>query len=149
MEIGGGADKACSEDKNAAGRSGTAVGAGGCGKRVGEQVNRGRVHRWWSGSVRGLWNLGWWNPKGRIDCWSLPRANSSAMLVVMLPASWLTVPSIAAMRAWSSEVDDVSETRGRGAPEDVGGGRCIEGAPEYAGGTPAGVGGGGACVGGG
>ncbi|OWM75164.1 hypothetical protein CDL15_Pgr012650 [Punica granatum] len=79
----------------------------------------------------------------------LSRANSSAMLVVMLAASWLTVPSSAVMRAWSSEVDDVSETRGRGAPEDVGGGRYIEGAPEYAGGTPAGVGGGGACVGGG
>ncbi|PKI54306.1 hypothetical protein CRG98_025297 [Punica granatum] len=49
----------------------------------------------------------------------------------------------------SSEADDVSETRGRGAPEDVGGRRWVEGAPEYTGGTPAGVGGGGACVGGG
>ncbi|OWM72788.1 hypothetical protein CDL15_Pgr005064 [Punica granatum] len=71
------------------------------------------------------------------------------MLVVMLAASWLTVPSSAAMRAWSSEVDDVSETCGRAPHEDVGGGRCVEGAPEYAGSTPAGVGGGGACVGGG
>ncbi|OWM75329.1 hypothetical protein CDL15_Pgr012289 [Punica granatum] len=71
------------------------------------------------------------------------------MLVVMLAASWLTVPSSAAMRAWLSEVDDAGGTRGRGAPEDVGGGRCIEGVPEYAGGTPARVGGGGACVGGG
>ncbi|OWM63573.1 hypothetical protein CDL15_Pgr021184 [Punica granatum] len=67
----------------------------------------------------------------------------------MLAASWLTMPSSAAMRAWSSGVDNVSETRGRGVPEDVGDGRCIEGAPEYAGGMPAGVGGGGACVGGG
>ncbi|PKI55036.1 hypothetical protein CRG98_024582 [Punica granatum] len=57
-------------------------------------------------------------------------------------ANW----AAAAMRAWSSEVDDVGESRGRGALEDVGGGRCIEGAPEYAGGTPVGVGGGGACV---
>ncbi|OWM73808.1 hypothetical protein CDL15_Pgr012371 [Punica granatum] len=79
----------------------------------------------------------------------LSRANSSTILVVILAASWLTVPSSAAMRAWSSEVDDVGETRGTGAPEDVSGGRCIEGAPDYAGGTPAGVGGGGACVGGG
>ncbi|PKI67069.1 hypothetical protein CRG98_012533 [Punica granatum] len=79
----------------------------------------------------------------------LSRANSSAMLVVMLATSWLTVPSSAAMREWSSEVDDAGETRGRGAPEDVGGGRCVEGAPEYAGITPAGVGGGGVCVGGG
>ncbi|OWM75348.1 hypothetical protein CDL15_Pgr021064 [Punica granatum] len=55
----------------------------------------------------------------------------------------------AAMRAWSSEVDDVGETRGRGAPGDVGGGRYIEGGPKYVGGTPAGVGGGGACVRGG
>ncbi|PKI42270.1 hypothetical protein CRG98_037342 [Punica granatum] len=70
------------------------------------------------------------------------------MLVVMLAASWLIVPSSAAMRAWSSEVEDVGETCGRGAPEDVGGGRCIEGAPEYADGMPAGVGGGEACVGG-
>ncbi|PKI61782.1 hypothetical protein CRG98_017832 [Punica granatum] len=112
MEIGGGADKACSEDKNVAG-SRTVAGGGGGGK--------------------GLVN----------------RASSSAMLVVMLAASWLTVPSSTAMRAWSSEVDDVSETHGRGALEDIGGGRCIEGAPEYAGGTPTGVGGGGACVGGG
>ncbi|OWM87865.1 hypothetical protein CDL15_Pgr008311 [Punica granatum] len=67
----------------------------------------------------------------------------------MLAASWLTVPSSAAMRAWSSEVDNVSETCGRGAPKDIGGGRCIEGALEYAGGMLAGVGGGGACVGGG
>ncbi|OWM89153.1 hypothetical protein CDL15_Pgr026316 [Punica granatum] len=67
----------------------------------------------------------------------------------MLAASWLTVPSSAAMRAWSSEANDVSETRGRGTPEDVGGGRCVEGAPEYAESTPAGVGGGGACVEGG
>ncbi|OWM75363.1 hypothetical protein CDL15_Pgr021079 [Punica granatum] len=71
------------------------------------------------------------------------------MLVVMLAANWLTVPSSAAMWAWSSEVEDVSETRGRGAPEDVGGRRCVGGAPEYAGSTPAGVGGGGACVEGG
>ncbi|PKI65575.1 hypothetical protein CRG98_014075 [Punica granatum] len=79
----------------------------------------------------------------------LSRANSSAMLVVMLAANWLTVPSSAAMRSWSSEADDVNETRGRGAPEDVGGWRCVEGALEYTGSMPAGVGGGGACVGGG
>ncbi|OWM71006.1 hypothetical protein CDL15_Pgr012383 [Punica granatum] len=69
------------------------------------------------------------------------------MLVDMLATSWLTVPSSAAMRAWSSEVDDVGETRGRDAPKDVGGGKCIVGAPEDAGSMPAGVGGGGACVG--
>ncbi|OWM68489.1 hypothetical protein CDL15_Pgr020695 [Punica granatum] len=57
----------------------------------------------------------------------LSRANNSAMLVVMLAASWLTVPSSAAMRAWSSEVDDVGETRGRGAPEDVGVGDVSKG----------------------
>ncbi|OWM90843.1 hypothetical protein CDL15_Pgr028973 [Punica granatum] len=67
----------------------------------------------------------------------------------MLVAIWLTVPSSAAMRAWSSEAGDISGACRRGAPEDVGGGRCIEGAPEYAGRTPAGVGGGGACVRGG
>ncbi|OWM86012.1 hypothetical protein CDL15_Pgr011889 [Punica granatum] len=67
----------------------------------------------------------------------------------MLVAIWLTVPSSAAMRAWSSEADEVSEAGRRGAPEDVGGGRCVGGAPEYAGSTPAGVGGGGACIGGG
>ncbi|OWM90890.1 hypothetical protein CDL15_Pgr027377 [Punica granatum] len=75
----------------------------------------------------------------------LSRASSSAMLA----AIWLTVPSSAVMRAWSSEVDDVSGACGRGAPEDVGGGRCVGGGPEYAGSMPAGVGGGGACVGGG
>ncbi|OWM90860.1 hypothetical protein CDL15_Pgr010671 [Punica granatum] len=51
----------------------------------------------------------------------LSRANNFAMLVVMLAANWLTVPLSTTMRAWSSEADDVSETRGRGAPEDVGG----------------------------
>ncbi|PKI49528.1 hypothetical protein CRG98_030065 [Punica granatum] len=40
METGGGADKACSEDKNAAGGRGTAVGAGGGGKGL---VNGGIV----------------------------------------------------------------------------------------------------------
>ncbi|OWM73947.1 hypothetical protein CDL15_Pgr009133 [Punica granatum] len=79
----------------------------------------------------------------------LSRANNSAMLVVTLAANWLTVPSSAAMRAWSSEADDVSETRGRGAPEDVGGWRCVGGAPEYVESTLVGVGGGGACVRGG
>ncbi|OWM66811.1 hypothetical protein CDL15_Pgr012403 [Punica granatum] len=70
----------------------------------------------------------------------------------MLVAIWLTVPSSAAMRAWSSEAGEVSEASwggGGGAPEDVGGGRCVGRAPEYAGSTPAGVGGGGACIGGG
>ncbi|OWM86014.1 hypothetical protein CDL15_Pgr011891 [Punica granatum] len=67
----------------------------------------------------------------------------------MLAAIWLTVPSSAVMRAWSSAADDVSETGGRGAPEDVEGGRCVGGAPDYAGSMPAGVGGGGACTGGG
>ncbi|OWM72670.1 hypothetical protein CDL15_Pgr010271 [Punica granatum] len=71
------------------------------------------------------------------------------MLAAMLAANWLTVPSSAVMRAWSSEADDVSVTRGRDAPEDVGGGTCGGGAPEYAGSMPAEVGGGGACVGGG
>ncbi|OWM72700.1 hypothetical protein CDL15_Pgr009157 [Punica granatum] len=90
----------------------------------------------------------------------LSRTNSSAMLVVMLAASWLTVPSSAARRAWSSEVDDActigGETCGGGAPEYVGGvpegaggGRCTEGAPKYAGGMPVGVGGSVACVKGG
>ncbi|OWM87685.1 hypothetical protein CDL15_Pgr009117 [Punica granatum] len=67
----------------------------------------------------------------------------------MLVAIWLIVPSSAAMWAWSSEADEVSEAGGRGAPEDVEGGRCVGRAPEYAGSTPAGVGGGGACIGGG
>ncbi|OWM74313.1 hypothetical protein CDL15_Pgr002573 [Punica granatum] len=79
----------------------------------------------------------------------LSRANNSAMLVVMFAANWLTVPSSAAMRAWSSEVDDISETHWRGTPEDVGSRRCVEGAPKYVGSTPARVGGGGAHVGGG
>ncbi|OWM78299.1 hypothetical protein CDL15_Pgr001020 [Punica granatum] len=64
----------------------------------------------------------------------------------MLVAIWLTVPSSAAMRAWSSVAAEVNEAGGRGAPEDVGGGRCVGGASEYAGSTPAGVRGGGACV---
>ncbi|OWM91086.1 hypothetical protein CDL15_Pgr028138 [Punica granatum] len=67
----------------------------------------------------------------------------------MMAAIWLTVPSSAVMRAWSSEADDVSETGERGAPEDVGGWRCVGGAPKYAGSMPAGVGGCGACAGGG
>ncbi|OWM82786.1 hypothetical protein CDL15_Pgr008667 [Punica granatum] len=78
----------------------------------------------------------------------------------MLAASWLTVPSSAAMRAWSSKVDDACTAgdgtcRGgapeytEGMPEDAGGGRCTKVAPEYAGGMPAGVRGGGACVKGG
>ncbi|OWM73810.1 hypothetical protein CDL15_Pgr012373 [Punica granatum] len=79
----------------------------------------------------------------------LSRANNSAMLVVMFVANWLTVPSSTVMRAWSLEADGVSETRGRGAPEDVGGRRCVKGALVYTRGTPTGVGGGGACVGGG
>ncbi|OWM70402.1 hypothetical protein CDL15_Pgr008691 [Punica granatum] len=67
----------------------------------------------------------------------------------MLVAIWLTVPSSAAMRAWSLVAAEVSKAGGKGAPEDAGGGRCVGRAPEYAGSTPAGVGGGGACVGGG
>ncbi|PKI41311.1 hypothetical protein CRG98_038297 [Punica granatum] len=39
MEIGGGADKACFEYKNAADGSGTAAGAGGGGKGLGEQFS--------------------------------------------------------------------------------------------------------------
>ncbi|OWM77082.1 hypothetical protein CDL15_Pgr005090 [Punica granatum] len=81
------------------------------------------------------------------------------MLVVVLATSWLTVPSSAAMRTWSSEVDEVCTADGKtcrgGAPdytggmlEDAAGERCTEGAPEYAGGMPAGVVGGGACDGG-
>ncbi|OWM91513.1 hypothetical protein CDL15_Pgr012003 [Punica granatum] len=67
----------------------------------------------------------------------------------MLVAIWLTVPSSAAMRAWSSVAAEVSEAGGRGAPEDAEGERCVGRAPEYAGSTLAGVRGGGACVGGG
>ncbi|OWM91092.1 hypothetical protein CDL15_Pgr001563 [Punica granatum] len=67
----------------------------------------------------------------------------------MLVAIWLTVPSSAAMRAWSSEAEGVCEARAKGAPKDVGGWRCVGEAPEYVGSMPAGVGGGGACVGGG
>ncbi|OWM89110.1 hypothetical protein CDL15_Pgr026273 [Punica granatum] len=75
----------------------------------------------------------------------------------MLAASWLTVPSSAAMRTWSSEVDDACTAGGGacgvgalkyigGVSEDVGGGRCTERAPEYASSTPTGVRGSGACV---
>ncbi|OWM68451.1 hypothetical protein CDL15_Pgr026995 [Punica granatum] len=75
------------------------------------------------------------------------------MLVAMLAASWLIVPSSAAMRTWLSKVDDACTVGGGacgvGAPkyagdilEDVGGRRCIEGALECAGDMPAGVGGG-------
>ncbi|OWM82774.1 hypothetical protein CDL15_Pgr008655 [Punica granatum] len=61
------------------------------------------------------------------------------MLVVTLAANWLTVPS------WMTPVGLVE-----GVPlKMLGGGRCIEGTSEYAGGTPAGVGGDGACVEGG
>ncbi|OWM77055.1 hypothetical protein CDL15_Pgr002578 [Punica granatum] len=67
----------------------------------------------------------------------------------MLVAIWLTVPSSAAMRAWLSVAAEVSEAGSRCAPEDAGGGRCVGRAPEYAGSMPAGVGSGGACVGGG
>ncbi|OWM73914.1 hypothetical protein CDL15_Pgr008064 [Punica granatum] len=130
METGGGTDRAWSEVRNAACGRGTALGASGGGKGIvnGVELEEARFS-------------------------PLSRANSSAMLVVMLVASWLTMPSSAAMRAWASKVGDVctvcGEIHGGGAPEDVGGGRCIEGAPEYAGGMPAGVGGGGVCVGGG
>ncbi|OWM73825.1 hypothetical protein CDL15_Pgr015125 [Punica granatum] len=65
----------------------------------------------------------------------------------MLAAIWLTVPSSAVMRAWSSVAAELNEAGGRGAPEDAGGGKCVGRAPEYAGSTPAGVRGGGACVG--
>ncbi|PKI37960.1 hypothetical protein CRG98_041649, partial [Punica granatum] len=72
----------------------------------------------------------------------LSKASSSAILV----AIWLTVPSRAAMRAWSLVAADVGEAGGRGALEGAGGGRCVGRAPEYAGSTPAGVRGGRACV---
>ncbi|PKI55787.1 hypothetical protein CRG98_023823 [Punica granatum] len=98
--------------------------------------------KWWrrQGLVGGIQEVGSTVgpcPKGGVELEEAPfgplsRANSSAKLVVMSVASWLTVLSSAAMRAWSSEVDDVctfrSETRGGCAPEDVGGGRCIEAA---------------------
>ncbi|OWM84150.1 hypothetical protein CDL15_Pgr026460 [Punica granatum] len=128
-------------------------------------MNRGPVHCWrgagasvasgiWVGGIQEVGSIVGPCPEGGVELEDaqfgpLSRANSSAMLVVMLAASWLTVPSSGAMRAWSSEADDVSETRGRGAPEDVGGGRCVGGATEYAGSTLVGVGGGGACVEGG
>ncbi|OWM70930.1 hypothetical protein CDL15_Pgr019171 [Punica granatum] len=67
----------------------------------------------------------------------------------MLVAIWLTMPSSATMRAWSSVAAEVSEAGGRGAPEDAGGERCVRRAPEYAGSMPVGVEGGGACIGGG
>ncbi|PKI62707.1 hypothetical protein CRG98_016902 [Punica granatum] len=118
----------------------------GCGGRWwwkgdGKWVGRGRVRHWRCGSISVFRNLGWRNPRRWVELEDarfgpLSRANSSAMLVVMLAANWLTMPSSVAMRAWSSEADDVSETRKRGAPEDIGGGRCIEGAPEYTGSTP-------------
>ncbi|PKI32399.1 hypothetical protein CRG98_047210 [Punica granatum] len=72
----------------------------------------------------------------------LSKASSSAILV----AIWLTVPSRAAIRAWSLVAMDVGEAGGRGAPEGAGGGRCVGRALEYAGSTPAGVRGGKACV---
>ncbi|PKI49623.1 hypothetical protein CRG98_029984, partial [Punica granatum] len=72
----------------------------------------------------------------------LSRASSSAMLV----AIWLTVPSRAAMRAWSFVAVEVGEAGGRGAPDVAGGGRCVGRALEYTGSTPAGVRGGGACA---
>ncbi|PKI36257.1 hypothetical protein CRG98_043352 [Punica granatum] len=55
----------------------------------------------------------------------------------------------AVMRAWSSVAAELNEAGGRGASEDAVGGRCVGRAPEYAGSMPAGVRGGGACVGGG
>ncbi|OWM69637.1 hypothetical protein CDL15_Pgr005037 [Punica granatum] len=64
----------------------------------------------------------------------------------MLVAIWLTVPSRAAMRAWSLVAAKIGEAGGRGVPEDAGGGRCVGKAAEYAGSTPAGVRSGGACV---
>ncbi|PKI72721.1 hypothetical protein CRG98_006879 [Punica granatum] len=106
----------------------------GCGGRWwwkgdGRWVGRGRVRRWRCGGISVFRNLGWRNLRRWAGRWSLSRS--------------------ASMRAWSSEADDVNETRRRGAPEDVGGWRCVGGAPEYTGSMPAGVGGGGACVGGG
>ncbi|OWM65586.1 hypothetical protein CDL15_Pgr008266 [Punica granatum] len=64
----------------------------------------------------------------------------------MLVAIWLTVPSRAAMRAWSLVAAEIGEASGRGVNENAGGGRCVGRAAEYAGSTPAGVRGGGACV---
>ncbi|XP_031374108.1 uncharacterized protein LOC116188775 [Punica granatum] len=164
MEIGGGADRACSEDRNVAGGRGTAVGAGGGGNGLvkgctvdvcsvggaGASVLFGT----WVGGIQGVRSTVGHCPSGGVELEDarfdpLSRANSSAMLAVMLAANRLTVPSSAVKRAWSSEADDVCETRGRGTPEDVGGGRCVGGVPEYAGSMPAGVEGGGACVGGG
>ncbi|PKI78390.1 hypothetical protein CRG98_001211 [Punica granatum] len=72
----------------------------------------------------------------------LSKASNSAMLV----AIWLTVPSRAAMRAWSLVAAEVGEAGGRGAPEDARCGRCVGRAVGYAGSTPAGVRGGGATV---
>ncbi|PKI52667.1 hypothetical protein CRG98_026943 [Punica granatum] len=131
METGGGADKMCFEDRKVAGGRGTAARAGvsgahGVGSAVGPSPGGGVELE-----------------EARLD--PLSRASSSAMLV----AIWLTVPSSAAMRGWSSEVEGVCEAHARGAPKDVGGWRCVRGAPEYARSMPAGVGSGEACVGGG
>ncbi|PKI68888.1 hypothetical protein CRG98_010743 [Punica granatum] len=62
---------------------------------------------------------------------------SSAMLVAMLAANWLTMPSSAAMRTESPKLEDVCT---------VGGEKCTEGVPEYAGDMPIGVAGGRAYV---
>ncbi|PKI38243.1 hypothetical protein CRG98_041366 [Punica granatum] len=35
-----------------------------------EGVDRGRIQRWWCGSFNVLRGLGWWSPRGWIDCWS-------------------------------------------------------------------------------
>ncbi|OWM77072.1 hypothetical protein CDL15_Pgr002596 [Punica granatum] len=104
----------------------------------------------WVGGAHGVGSTVGPGPGGGVELEKarlgpLSRASSSAMLV----AIWLTVPSSAAMRAWSSVAAEVSEASGRGAPEDAGGERCVGRAAEYAGSTPARVVGGGACFGGG
>ncbi|PKI46858.1 hypothetical protein CRG98_032754 [Punica granatum] len=109
MEMGGGADRMCSEDRRVGG-------AHGVGSTVGPGLGGGVELE-----------------EARLG--PLSKASSFAMLV----AIWLTVPSSAAMQAWSLVAAEVGEAGGRGAPEDTGGGRCVGRAAEYPGSTPAGV----------
>ncbi|PKI37331.1 hypothetical protein CRG98_042273, partial [Punica granatum] len=132
METGGGADRTCSEDRKVAGGGGTTEGAGGGG---GTSTFSGA----WFGGAHGVGSIVGPGPGGGVELEEarfgpLSKASSSAMLV----AIWLTVPSRAAMRAWSLVVAEVGEAGGRGVLEGVGGGRCVGRAPEYAGSTPAG-----------
>ncbi|OWM77028.1 hypothetical protein CDL15_Pgr010116 [Punica granatum] len=118
METGGGADRMCSEDRKGWTVDVCSVGGAGASTFSGA----------WFGGAHGVGSIVGPGPGGGVELEEarlgpLSKASSSAMLV----AIWLTVPSRAAMRAWSLVAVEVGEAGGRGAPEGAGGGDVLEG----------------------